>query len=74
MLDVLIIEIYASAFLRAVFLGFAAAGAEAAEAAFEAVLFNLAFVAFLFLEVPKEPLKIFPFFVFLSPRPINFLE
>ena len=72
MFENLIIEYYASAFFRAVFFGFAAAGAEADEADFDAVLFNLAFAAFLLLEIPKEPLKIFPFFDFLSPRPINF--
>jgi hypothetical protein len=27
-------------------------------------------MAFLFLELPKEPIAIFPFFVFLSPFPM----
>jgi hypothetical protein len=27
-------------------------------------------IAFLFLELPKEPIAIFPFFVFLSPFPM----
>lgn len=30
-----------------------------------------ALIAFLLRDLPKEPLKIFPFFVFLSPLPMN---
>jgi len=36
-----------------------------------AVLFNLAFIFFLFLELPNEPIVRFPFFDFLSPLPIE---
>ena len=38
-------------------------------AAFLAAAF-LAAAGFAGLDLPKEPLKIFPFFVFLSPRPM----
>lgn len=61
-----------SAFLRATFFVFAgAAGASAVF--FEAVRFNLALIDFLFLALPKEPIVLFPFAVFLSPLPIGLL-
>lgn len=37
---------------------------------FEVDLFNLAFIEFLLLDTPKEPFQRFPFFDFLSPRPM----
>jgi hypothetical protein len=61
--------IYASAFFLATFFALGAASAEPATF-FEAVLFNLVLIDFLFLDTPKEPIVRFPFFDFLSPRPM----
>jgi hypothetical protein len=59
---------YASAF----FLGalFALGVASAALFFAEAARFNLALIDFLLLDTPKEPIVRFPFFDFLSPRPM----
>jgi hypothetical protein len=55
----------------AVLLGLAGVSAPAVSAVFlEALFFSLALIAFLFLELPKEPIAIFPFLVFLSPLPM----
>lgn len=63
--------LYASLFFRAVRFAFTGASAPAVSAVvFAAAFFDLAFTAFLFRELPKEPIAIFPFFVFLSPFPI----
>jgi hypothetical protein len=66
---------YSPFFFAAAFLGFAGASTEAAVLDFaEADLFKRALIALLFLETPKEPLVRFPFFVFLSPLPMNSLD
>jgi hypothetical protein len=58
--------------LLIVLLGFAASVAAGAAAGFvDALRFNLNLIAFLFLDLPKEPFAIFPFFDFLSPLPMN---
>lgn len=63
---------YASFFLETVLFGFEPASAPAvAVVFFDAVLFNLALINFFLRELPYESLKIFPFFVFLSPFPMN---
>jgi len=52
---------------------FAFAGAAAAAPSFfflEALRFNLALMAWRFLDTPKECLQRFPFFDFLSPFPM----
>jgi len=65
---------YASAFFFATFFGFATTSSAEATAGvptfFEVALFNIALMAFLLLETPKEPFERFPFFDFLSPLPI----
>jgi hypothetical protein len=62
---------YASPFFFTVLFGLAGASAlTGSPIFFEAALFNFAFIAFLFLELPKEPIAIFPFFDFLSPFPM----
>jgi hypothetical protein len=75
MFEYCIILNYASAFfLLIVLFGFAAStatGAAATAGFVDAFRLNLSFIAFLSLELPNEPLAIFPFFDFLSPLPIN---
>jgi hypothetical protein len=62
---------YASAFLRAAtFLGFGSA-VVAVAGFLEATRFSRALILVLFLETPKEPIVRFPFFVFLSPLPME---
>jgi hypothetical protein len=62
---------YASAFFLTARFAFGAASAVADVSTFlEVDLFNLAFMAFLLLVTPKEPIVRFPFFDFLSPRPM----
>lgn len=60
-----------SAFFFAVLLGFAPSEADAVADFLDDALFNLARIALLFLETPKEPMVRFPFLVFLSPLPIR---
>jgi hypothetical protein len=67
--------IYASPFFFTVLRGLTGASAAAAVVAastgfFVVDLFNLDLIALLFLDTPKEPLKILPFFDFLSPLPM----
>ncbi len=63
---------YASFFLETVLFGFEPASELAVAAVFfDAVLFNFALINFFLRELPYESLKIFPFFVFLSPFPMN---
>ncbi len=69
------IVIYASAFFLGVLFALGAASVAAAAGAvlttfLEVALFNRAFIAFLLLDTPKEPIVRFPFFDFLSPRPM----
>jgi hypothetical protein len=66
---------YASAFFLGVLFTLGAAsvattGAVTSADFFEVDLFNRAFIAFLLLDTPKEPIVRFPFFDFLSPRPM----
>jgi hypothetical protein len=63
---------HASLFFFTVLFGLAGDSASTASAGFllAAERFNFALIAFLFLELPKEPIAIFPFFDFLSPFPI----
>ena len=64
---------YASAFFFVIVLfAFTGASAVVATGFLDAVLFNLALIAFLFLELPYEPLATFPLLDFLSPFPIQF--
>jgi hypothetical protein len=65
-----ILSHYASAFFFAVFFALGAASADAVAGFLEVALFNLALIEFLLLDTPKEPIVRFPFFVFLSPRPM----
>lgn len=61
-----------SAFLRAVFLGFAVA--EAVVATFlEAVRLIFSLMALRLLALPKEPMVLFPFADFLSPLPMSYV-
>ena len=62
---------YSAFFFAAAFFGLAGASAVTATGFLEEDLFNFALIAFLFLETPNEPLKRFPFAVFLSPLPMN---
>jgi hypothetical protein len=63
---------YASAFFLVARFAFGAASADADAVAFlEVDLFNLALIEFLLLDTPKEPFQRFPFFDFLSPRPMS---
>ena len=60
-----------SRYFFAVLFGLAGVSAPAVSADFlEALFFNLALIAFLFLELPNEPIAIFPFLDFLSPLPM----
>lgn len=54
-----------------VLFGFAALAVAAVAVFLEAVLFNLALIAFLLLDLPYDPFVILPFLDFLSPRPIR---
>jgi hypothetical protein len=66
----------AASFLRgARFFGFssvAAAAVAGVAGLADVTLFNLALIAFLFLDTPYEPIETLPFLVFLSPLPMNF--
>lgn len=66
--------IYASAFFLGVLFAFGAASvattAVTLPAFFEVDLFSLALIDFLLLDTPKDPIVRFPFFDFLSPRPM----
>jgi hypothetical protein len=62
---------YSAFFFAAALFGLAGVSAATAVVFFEADLFNFALIAFLLLETPNEPLKRFPFAVFLSPLPMN---
>jgi hypothetical protein len=63
-----------SFFLAALFaLGFASS-LDGATTFLLATLFNLDLIFFFSLELPKEPMVLFPFFVFLSPLPIKYFK
>jgi hypothetical protein len=63
---------YASAFFFGVRFALGAASVAVVEATtfLEVDLFNLALIDFLLLDTPKDPIVRFPFFDFLSPRPM----
>lgn len=65
-------EHYASAFLRDVRFGFAAADAVVVDFFFEATRFSLALILLLLRLTPKEPIVRLPFLLFLSPLPMSF--
>ena len=52
----------------------AASAVAGAEGFLEAVLLIFAFMAFFLLELPYEPLEIFPFLDFLSPLPMYYFD
>jgi len=62
-----------SAFLRAVFLGFAVVVA-VAPTFLEAVRLIFSLMALRLLALPKEPMVLFPFADFLSPLPMSLVQ
>ena len=62
--------IYASAFFLGARFALGASPDSTVATFLEVALFNLAFIEFLLLDTPKEPFQRFPFFDFLSPRPM----
>jgi hypothetical protein len=69
----IVIKLYASAFLRGARFGFAALDTAVAAFFLEATRFNLALILFLLRLTPKEPVVRLPFLLFLSPLPMSFL-